>query len=228
MSKEGYWPLAPETVNQWPLFKDDIKRDLRILKAMGFVISRLHHLELLWDKDPKTNKPYVDPVKRDEYLDFYFAELKHLGLKALLDIKVSPEETAELVTRYRDLVEGVEIDNEVILFMLPDADVQYWKDVYAAVKKVAPEIPIHLTGHTNTGAFNRLLKMDVPFDKVGAHAYMDSIAAIGSSRDYALAVSDYASELNKEPVITEWNWRFLTRMTFEDRAKVYRRSTRTS
>jgi len=61
----------------------------------------------------------------------------------------------------------------------------------------------------------------VPFDKVGAHAYMDSLTAIPSGRDYALAVSDYASELNKEPVITEWNWRFLTRMTFDERARIY-------
>src|SRR5207249_5356432 len=61
MSKEGYWPLAPETVNQWKLFADDIRRDLRILKAMGYEITRLHHLELLWDIDPTTKKPYVDP-----------------------------------------------------------------------------------------------------------------------------------------------------------------------
>jgi len=112
MSKEGYWPLAPETVNQWKLFADDIRRDLRIVKAMGFQVSRLHHLELLWDKDPKSNKPYVDPAKRDEYLDFYFDELKHLGLKALLDIKLSPEEAAELVARYRPLVEGQHSDGE--------------------------------------------------------------------------------------------------------------------
>ncbi len=221
MSKEGYWPLAPETVNQWKLFADDIKRDLRILKAMGFEISRLHHLELIWDKDPKTNKPYVEEAKRWQYLDFYFGELKALGLKALLDVKLTPAETAELVARYRPQVEGVEIDNEVVLFMIPDGDVQYWKDVYEAVKKVAPEIPVHLTGHTNTGAFARLVKLGVPFDKVGAHAYMDAVEAIPSSRDYGLAVADYASSLNKEPVITEWNWRFLTRMSFEDRAKVY-------
>jgi hypothetical protein len=221
MSKEGYWPLSPETVNQWPLFVDDVRRDLRILKAMGFEISRLHHFELLWDKNPKTDRPYVDPVKRQEYLDFYFGELKNLGLKALLDIKISPEETAELVAHYKPQIEGVEIDNEIVLFMIPDNDVQYWKNVYAAVKQVAPEIPVHLTGHTNTGAFNRLIKLGVPFDKVGAHAYMDAIEAIPSARGYSLAVADYASELNKEPVITEWNWRFLTRMTFEERAKVY-------
>jgi hypothetical protein len=50
---------------------------------------------------------------------------------------------------------------------------------------------------------------------------MDAVSAIPSARDFSLAVADYASELNKEPVITEWNWRFLTRMSFEDRAKVY-------
>src|SRR5207237_4061295 len=98
MSKERYWPLAPETVNQWKLFADDIRRDLRILKAMGYEITRLHHLELLWDIDPTTKKPYIEAAKRQEYLDFYFDELKHLGLKALLDIKIPPPDAADLVT----------------------------------------------------------------------------------------------------------------------------------
>jgi hypothetical protein len=221
MSKDGYWPLAPETVKQYKLFADEIKRDLRIAKAMGFELIRLHHVELLWDKDTG-GKEYVTEQQRNEYLDFYFNELKHLGLKALLDIKVSPEETARFVKRYRDLIDGVEIDNEILIFQIYDADVQYWKDVYKAVKEVAPDMPVHLTTHTNTGAFDRLSQLGVPFDRVGAHAYMDSLEAINSGKNYGLAIADYATKVNKPPLITEWNWRFLTRMTPEARAKVYR------
>ena len=58
--------------------------------------------------------------------------------------------------RYRKLVDGVEYDNEILIFQIFDEDVPVWKDVYDAVKKVAPEMPFHLTAHTNTGAFDRL------------------------------------------------------------------------
>lgn len=212
MSKESYWPLAADVVKNYKLFADDIKRDLRIAKAMGFQTIRLHHLEML------------DPLPReqqDAFLDFYFGELKHLGLTALLDVKLPPDRTVELVKKYRAQVDGVEVDNEVLIFGIPDNDVAGWKKTYAAVKAAAPDLPVHFTGQTNTGAFDRLKKLEVPFDKVGLHSYNDSLEAIPSARDFALAVSDYASEIGKEPIITEWNWRFLTRMTPEDRAKIY-------
>src|SRR5207247_5829689 len=58
-------------------------------------------------------------------------------------------------------------------------------------------------------------------DRLGLHAYQDSLDAIPSGRDFALAIANEASAIGKPPVITEWNWRFLTRMTEDDRAKVY-------
>jgi hypothetical protein len=211
-SQNSYWPLSADTVMQWKLFADDIRRDLRIAKAMGFESIRLHHLELI--------APLPKEVQ-DEYLDFFFGELKHLGLKALLDVKLPPARVVELLKKYRPQVEAVEYDNEVLIFGINDDEVQTWKDVYAAVKEAAPDCPVWWTGHTNTGAFDRLQKLGVSFDRVGAHAYMDSVEAIPSSRDYALAVANYAARNGKEPVITEWNWRFLTRMTPEARAQVY-------
>ncbi|HYO07896.1 MAG TPA: hypothetical protein VER17_02915 [Tepidisphaeraceae bacterium] len=211
-SKETYWPLSADTVTNYTLFADDIRRDLRIAKAMGFQSVRLHHLELI---------AALPRDVQDAYLDFFFAELKHLGLTALLDVKLPPARVAELVERYRPQVDGVEVDNEVLIFGIDDRDVEGWKQIYAAVKAVAPDMPVWWTAHTNTGAFERMRKLDVPFDRVGAHAYLDSLDAIPSGRGYALAVADYASEVGRPPIITEWNWRFLTRMTPEDRAKVY-------
>src|SRR6185436_5393118 len=130
--------------------------------------------EVLWDKDA-SGKEYVTEQQRTEYLDFYFAQLKHLQLKALVDVKLTPQQTAALVKRYRDGIEGVEVDNEVLIFQIFDEDAQYWKDVYKAVKDVAPDMPVHLTKHTNTGAFDRLNALGVKYDRVGAHAYMDSV-----------------------------------------------------
>jgi hypothetical protein len=144
-----------------------------------------------------------------------------LGLTALLDVKLPPEEIAGLVKRYRPQVDGVEIDNEVLIFGIKDEDVPYWKAAYAAVKRVAPDMPVHWTAHTNTAAFERLEKLGVPYDRLGQHAYTDGLDAVPMSRDFALQVASYASRVQKPPVITEWNWRFLTRMTEAARAKVY-------
>jgi hypothetical protein len=221
MSKEGYWPLAPQTVLQWETFADDIRRDLRILKAMGYDLCRLHHLEVLWDDDPATGKPYIPEAKRWEYLDFFFGEIERLQLKALLDVKLPAKDVAELVKRYGRLCDGVEYDNEVLIFQIPDEDVPLWKDVYDAVKKVDPNMPFHLTAHTNMGAFDRLAKLGVKVDRIGQHAYLDGVEPIPSSRDYSLAAGNYAAKVGKEAQITEWNWRFLTRMPMEERAKVY-------
>jgi hypothetical protein len=220
MSKEGYWPLAPMAVNKWQLFADDIRRDLATIKALGFDLVRLHHLELIYDKDKK-GQPYVSEEKRWEYLDFLFKEIERLQLKALLDVKLTPEQCAELVKRYRPLVDGVEYDNEVLIFQIFDEDPPVWKAVRDAVKKVAPEITFHLTAHTNAGAFDRVTKLGAESDRIGEHTYMDGLDPIPSSRDYSLAMANYAAKHGKEPIITEWNWRFLTRMPMDERAKVY-------
>jgi len=82
-------------------------------------------------------------------------------------------------------------------------------------------MPVHLTTHTNTGAFQRLNALGVPYDRIGSHAYMDSVEAINSGRNYGLAIASYATKANKPPLITEWNWRFLTRMKPDARAQVY-------
>jgi len=212
MDRDAYWAFAADTVNKWQLFADDIRRDLRIAKTLGFELIRLHHLELIQG---------VDKAKQVEYLDFLFGEMRRLKLKALIDAKVSAADTAELVRRYRDLIDGVEVDNEVLIFGINDDAPAYWTRVYNQVKAIAPEIPVHLTAHTNTGAFDRLQKLGVPFDKIGLHAYTDGLDSMPNTRGFSLAAASYGRRLGKPPIITEWNWRFLTRLTPEDRAKVY-------
>ncbi len=212
MDRDAYWAFAADTVNKWQLFADDIRRDLRIAKTLGFELIRLHHLELIQG---------VDKAKQVEYLDFFFGEMRKLKLKALIDARISAADTAELIRRYRDVIDGVEVDNEVLIFGINDDAPAYWNRVYNAVKEVAPEIPVHLTAHTNMGAFDRLQKLGVKFDKIGQHAYTDGLDSMPNSRDFALTSGSYGRRNGKPPIITEWNWRFLTRMTPEARAKVY-------
>ncbi|MBA4182732.1 MAG: hypothetical protein H0X49_01790, partial [Acidobacteria bacterium] len=125
------------------------------------------------------------------------------------------------VKRYRNVIDGVEVDNEILIFGINDDAPDYWKRVYNAVKEVAPEIPVHLTAHTNMGAFDRLQKLGVPFDKIGQHAYADGLDSQANMRGFSLAAASYGRRVGKPPIITEWNWRFLTRLTPEERAKVY-------
>jgi hypothetical protein len=212
MDRDAYWAFAADTVNKWQLFSDDIKRDLRIAKTLGFELIRLHHLELIQG---------VEKSKQTEYLDFFFGEMRRLKLKALIDARISAADTAEMVKRYRDVIDGIEVDNEVLIFGINDDAPAYWKRVYNAVKQVAPEIQVHLTAHTNMGAFDRLQKLGVPFDKIGQHAYTDGLDSMPNTRGFSLAAASYGRRVGKPPIITEWNWRFLTRMTPEDRAKVY-------
>lgn len=212
MDRDAYWAFAADTVNKWQLFADDIRRDLRIAKTLGFELIRLHHLELIEG---------VDKAKQAEYLDFFFGEMRKLKLKALIDARISAAATADLVKRYRDVIDGVEVDNEVLIFGINDDAPAYWKRVYAAVKAVAPEVPVHLTAHTNTGAFDRIQKLGVPFDKIGMHAYTDGLDSMPNTRGFSLAAASYGRRVGKPPIITEWNWRFLTRLTPEKRAEVY-------
>ncbi|MBA3298361.1 MAG: hypothetical protein H0U19_15660, partial [Acidobacteria bacterium] len=215
MDSEGYWPLAADTVQRWPLFADAIRRDLRIAKAMGFHVIRLHYLDVIAKLEPRVQR---------EYLDFLFAELRHLKLGAMLspsDARFTPAQIAAMVSRYRDVVESVELENEVLIWGIPQDRPRYWNAVYDAVKAVAPNVPVHLTAHTNTGIFTRLTQLGVRFDRIGGHAYIDSLDSIPSGRGFALAVGNYAARTGKPAVITEWNWRGLTRMTPEARAKVY-------
>ena len=212
MDREAFWPLAADTVLRWREFADEIRRDLRIAKFMGFQYIRLHHLELL------------APIPKDirtEYLDFLFGEIRHLKLKALLDAHASDTAMVELLKRYGDVVDTVELENEILIWGIPLDRPEQWKKTYAAIKEAAPHVRVHLTGYNNTGMFNRLETLGVPFDRIGLHSYMDSVEAIPSARGYALALGSYGSKSGKEPVITEWNWRQLTRMTPEARAKIY-------
>jgi hypothetical protein len=212
MDRESFWPLAADTVLQWRLFADDIRRDLRIAKAMGFQLIRLHHLELL---------AAIPAETRQEYLDFLFGELRQLRLRALVDIYASPEQLAALTGRYGDVMDGIELENEILIWGIPLNRPPEWKADYDAIKGVAPNIPVNLTGYNNTGMFDRLEQLGVKFDRVDLHSYIDSLDAIPSARGYALAMGSYATKIGRPPMISEWNWRGLTKMSEAERAQIY-------
>lgn len=210
MDREAFWPLAADTVLRWREFADEIKRDLRLAKGMGFELIRLHHIELL--------SAIPDDTRR-EYLDFLFDEMRHLGLKVMVDVYGTPESIAELVRRYGDIIDTVEIENEILIWGIPLDRPKQWAAIYRAVKEVAPHVRVHLTCHTNTAIFERLDKLGVPYDNVSMHTYIDSVDALPSGRGFALGTASRATKENKPAVVTEWNWRNVTRLAPEKRAK---------
>ena len=212
MDREGFWPLAADAVERWPLFADEIRRDLRLAKWMGFKLIRLHHLELIAPIDKKI---------RQEYLDFLFGEMRHLDLKALLDVYASPQRIGELLRRYGVAIDGIEIENETLIWSIPTERTAEWKQIYETVKKIAPHVQVNWTAQNNTGIFDRLAQLGVGFDRIGLHSYVDTLDALPSARGWALAAGDYGTRIGKPPTVTEWNYRGLTRMSPEDRAKIY-------
>jgi hypothetical protein len=212
MDREGFWPLAADTVREWPKFADQIRQDLRLIKWMGFSLVRLHHLELLAP---------IEKNVRLEYLDFLFGELRHLGLKAMLDVYAAPAQLEELLVRYGDAVDSVEIENETLIWGIPRDHVAEWKELAATVKRVTPHAKIFWTAQNNTGMFDRLAALGVNSDSIDLHSYVDALDALPSARGWALALGDYATRVGKPATISEWNYRGLTRLTPEARAKVY-------
>ncbi len=212
---DAFWPLSADTVTRWRDFAGDIRRDLRIAKAMGFTVIRLHYLDVI---------AKLPEAVQFEYLDFLFGELRQLKLRALFGTAFtywSPEQIAARVARYKDVIDRLEIENEVLIWGIPLDRPQYWARIYEAVKRAAPNVQIHWTSHLNTGIFNRMDDLRVKCDVVSAHCYIDALDAIPSGRGFALAVGQYARRAGKPAIYTEWNWRGLTRMTPEARAAVY-------
>ncbi len=212
MDREGFWPLAADTVREWPKFADQIRQDLRLVKWMGFSLVRLHHLELIGP---------IEKNIRQEYLDFLFSELRHLKLKAMLDVYAAPTQLEELLVRYGDAVDSVEIENETLIWGIPIDHVAEWKQIAATVKRVTPQAKVFWTAQNNTGIFDRLSQLGVTTDQIDLHSYVDSIDALPSARGWALSLGEYATRVGKPATISEWNFRGLTRLTPEARGKIY-------
>jgi hypothetical protein len=150
--------------------------------------------------------------------------LRHLKLRAMFSTAFThwtPEELAARVGRYKDVIDRLELENEILIWGIPLDRPQYWSRIYSEVKKVAPNVQVHYTSHLNTGIFDRLELLRVKSDVISAHSYIDSPDAIPSGRGFALAVGSFAAMKDKTAIYTEWNWRGFTRMTPEARAAVY-------
>lgn len=210
LSSEGFWPVSTKMWTGWRTYVPRMQTDFHIIKAMGFDMVRLHHLELLRG------------MKREDalaFLDFYANEARSLGLKLMIDTEGPEEWISALLTRYRDVVTRLELENEILIPGIKPGDATRWMGLYAAAKHAAPDVQVFLTAAGNNGMFARLLQLGVPFDRVGLHAYKHGPQWKEAYSSHMLGTAGYATDIGKPMTLGEFNWKDLTRMSPEARRR---------
>jgi hypothetical protein len=208
LNSENFWPTSPVMWKKWREWKPRMRTDMHIIRAMGFDILRLHHLELLQE---------IPRAEAFAFLDFYADEARSLGFKLMLDTEGPAEWVTAVVGRYKDIVVRVELENEVLIPGVPPAAPARWKALYAAAKAAAPNADVFFTGAGNNSMFERLKSLGVPFDRVGLHAYKHGPAWKEAWSSHALGTAGYATELGKPMTLGEFNWKDLTLLSPEAR-----------
>lgn len=218
MSSEAFWPISPAMWSRWREWIPRMRTDLRIARAMGFTVIRLHHMELL-QKLPR-NEALA-------FLDFFAAEARSLGLKLFIDTEGPAAWVSTVVGRYADLVTRVELENEVLIGGIKTGDAERWTSLYHAAKNAAPKADVFFTAAGNNAMFDRLISLGVPFDRVGLHAYKHGPQWKEAYSSHALGSAGFASDMGKPVTIGEFNWKDLTRLSPERRrgdvAEIYER-----
>jgi len=210
IDREGWWPFSPKMWENWRAFAPQMRTDLRIIKSMGFEWVRMHHLELLAGMDRKNALAFID---------FYMNECRKLGLKVLIDTAGSPQWFSYLAGRYKDVAKRIEIENEILIPGIKPGDPERWTACYRAAKEAAPTTDIFLTGCENMGMFDRLTRLGVPYDRLGYHTYRHGIGGEETLNSAAVAAAGCAADRDAAPVLSEFNWKMLTRLSPEARTK---------
>ena len=206
--RETFWAFSPVLWAKWRELEPRMRGDLHIIRAMGFDVVRLHHLELL---------TAMERAEALAFLDFFTGVARELDMKILLDTEGPVEWVSEVATRYRDVLAGVEIENEVLIGGVKPGDAERWTAIYEAAKAGAPDADVFLTTAANHGMFERIMALGVPFDRVGVHAYKHGPQWKESFSSHMLATADYASDLGLQSTLGEFNWKELTRLSPEER-----------
>lgn len=212
LDRETWWPFSPVMWSNWRAFVPRMQTDLHIIRAMGFEWVRLHHLELLQEMDRK------DALA---FLDFYTDQARKLGLHILMDTQGPADWVKLIASRYGDVIRRIEVENEILIPGIGPGDAERWTSLYRAAKRADPEAQVFFTSAGNDGAFERLRTLDVPFDRVGLHAYKHGPEWKESLSSHALAAAGYARSRGRFVTVGEFNWKGLTRLSPEERRKEF-------
>lgn len=208
LNSESWWPFSATMWRRWRDFIPRMQTDLHIIRAMGFEWVRLHHLELLQE---------LDRAEALAFLDWFTAVTKQLDLKIFVDTEGPAEWVALIASRYGDVVKRFEIENEILIFGIKPADPRRWTQLYHAAKNIVPDADVFFTSAGNHGMFERLRTLNVPFDRVGLHAYKHGPQWKESFATHALGTGGYAADIGKPATLGEFNWKNLTELSPEAR-----------
>ena len=209
-NQETWWPISSGQWREWRKYVPRMRTDLHIIRALGFDWVRLHHLELLH---------HIEHGEALAFLDFYMGEVRALGMKVLIDSEGPGRWIAQVAGRYPDLIRRVELENEILIMGIKPGDAERWTAMYRETKAAAPDAQVFLTTAGNHGQFERLRELGVPFDRIGLHAYKHGPQWKESFSSHALGTGGYASSLDMEATLGEFNWKEFTRMSPEARAE---------
>ncbi|HEU4632213.1 MAG TPA: hypothetical protein VFS08_20850, partial [Gemmatimonadaceae bacterium] len=203
LDRETFWAISPTMWARWREFVPRMKTDLRIARAMGFDVIRLHHLELLQS---------LDRAEALAFLDFFADELRALDLKLMLDTEGPAAWVSTVVGRYEDLVTRVELENEVLINGVTPGSPERWTALYHAAKAAAPGSQVFLTSAGNHGQLERAHMLGVPFDRVGLHAYKHGPQWKEAYLSHMLGAADVAQAHHTAVTLGEFNWKNLTEL----------------
>lgn len=212
LSQESYWPISAQMWTNWRMFAPRVQTDLHIIRAMGFDMVRMHHLELL---------QRMDRAEALAFLDFYTGEARRLGLHILVDTEGPTEWVSLIANRYRDIVTRFEIENEILIGGIKPGDSARWTALYHAAKRGDPGAQVFFTGAANNGMFERLRDLGVPFDRVGLHAYKHGPQWEEAFSSNVLGTAGYASDIGRDVTLGEFNWKELTKLAPEARLREF-------
>jgi hypothetical protein len=211
-----WWP----SFRHWELFKDDIRRDLRILNSLGIEWFRIHDYVV-----PDYRQDYLQTPEGAwmfEYLKFMAQTARECGLGILHDFHISPGDAAFVARNLGDVIKFYEIDNEVLL--IPGAKTEYfdyWREVRERIRQERPGAPVFVTGAAAQpfALHQEFDRRGLTFDAIGQHSYVDRREAPAHFRDDAVSLGGFATGRGQMPINTEYNWRMITRETEAQQAQ---------
>jgi hypothetical protein len=203
LDRETFWGISPQMWTKWRSYVPRMRSDLRIARAMGFDVMRLHHVELLQS---------LDRPEALAFLDFFTGEMRALGLKLMLDTEGPAEWITTVAGRYRDVLTRVELENEILIDGVTPARPARWTEEYRAAKAAAPNAQVFLTSAGNHGQLERAAALHVPFDRVGLHAYKHGPQWMESYSSHMLGAADVAAQHGTAVTLGEFNWKNLTEL----------------
>ncbi|AHG89790.1 hypothetical protein J421_2253 [Gemmatirosa kalamazoonensis] len=203
LDRETFWGISPKMWANWRAYAPRMKSDLRIARAMGFDVIRLHHVELLQS---------LDRPQALAFLDFFTGELRTLGLRLMLDTEGPTDWITTVVERYRDVLTRVELENEILIDGVTPARPARWTAEYRAAKAAAPNAQVFLTSAGNHGQLERAAALGVPFDRVGLHAYKHGPQWMETYSSHMLGAADVAHAHGTAVTLGEFNWKNLTEL----------------